>query len=419
MKKLLIIAILVLLPLRGRTQAANPQGTFPSAISSNSPSLVLNFDDPTTSFKDQVSGSTMVGTINATPTNYPPVPGSFLGSAVVGDSYIYAAANTNPFPAGFLYSVTVCYATAPSSGQPLDILIGNGGGHIVQAIIPVTGIASVAGCQTLYSGLNYTGVSVTAGTSIGEYTASGIAPEFGSVPVANLMVGCASAPTVGGSLGCFYENYPVAIAGTVIASSYTSGTVTTQQPGFDSTNPSNYSAEFSYNGFSAAPNTTVGAIDWNNLWTMLIHVDRFNWDHVGTVVIASKGDVGQVDGNWWKLLIRPYNKTGPGSQLCFYRNGFGAVVISQFVCTSNSDGIPNGPGAINLNWDIVIQNTIINGDSGALAMYLNGIAVLQTIVGSTGGFGQVAFTTASGGTGYANPTSFTSTGGGPNCNVTG
>ena len=419
MKRFLIIAILILLPLRGRTQAANPQGTFSSAISSNSPSLVLNFDDLTTSFKDQVSGSAMVGTLNVTPTDYPPIPGSFSGSAVVGDSYINAEGNVKPFPAGFLYSVTVCYATAPSSGQPLDILIGNSGSHTVQAIIPVTGIASVSGCQTLYSGVNYTGVSVTAGEAIGEYTASGIAPELGTVPVTHLNVGCASAPTVGGILGCFYESYPIAIAGTVISSTYTSGSVTTKQPGFDSTNSSNYSAEFPYNGFAAAPNDTLGAIDWNSPWTILIHIDRLNWDHVGTMVIASKGDIGQVNGNWWKLIIRPSNGTGPGSQFCFYRNGFGAVVVSQLLCTSNTDGIPNGPGGVNLNWDIAIESTAVTGDSGALSMYLNGSAVLQTLVGSTGGFGQVALTVASGGTGYANPTYFTSTGGGPNCNISG
>ena len=192
------------------------------------------------------------------------------------------------------------------------------------------------------------------------------------------------------------------------------GTVTPRQPGFDSTTPNNTSAAFAWNAYNKAPNSTLGDIDWNVPWTMLVHLDRLNWNRTGTLVLASKGDLAS--STWWKLTL---GTNWGRSQLCFTRSSPGA---QNGFCTGWLDAMPNG-----FNYDIVVEDNG-SGSTSALSMYLNGVAVTMgsnplipgNIIDNTyaNGFGYVNLSVA-GGTGYADSTEFTSTGGGPRCVVTG
>ena len=218
---------------------------------------------------------------------------------------------------------------------------------------------------------------------------------------------------------------------------YTSGTITPRQPGFDSTLANNTSAEFPYNGWSAAPNNTLGAIEWNTPWTMMVQVDRLNWNQTGTLVLASKGDLAS--GNYWQLYLQMTANTTSGangqvSQLCFARHGSTAAFdtwgggVGSSVCTSPTyDAMPNG-----YNYNIVVEDsgTGSSGASGygagtlpAINLYINGLGPTYMMQVGTSqsfgyGFGAVSIS-ISGGTGYANSTAFTSTGGGANCVVAG
>lgn len=203
-----------------------------------------------------------------------------------------------------------------------------------------------------------------------------------------------------------------------------SDAITDRQLGFDSTQPNNTSAAFAWNGWSAAPNDTIGNIDWDIPWTMLIQVDRLNWNRTGTLVLASKGDISSTSNSWWELTL---GMQGGNSQLCFTRNSAGT---QNGICTTNIDVMPNG-----FNYNIVVEDNGSgevgisgSGISSALTVYVNGLQVQsganpQLPGGAFSnsyayGFGYVNLT-VSGGTGYANQTAFTSTGGGPSCNVTG
>jgi hypothetical protein len=204
------------------------------------------------------------------------------------------------------------------------------------------------------------------------------------------------------------------------------GSVTPDQPGFDSTTPSNTSAAFAWNAWNAAPNATLADIEWDVPWTMMIHIDRLNWNRTGTLVLASKGDISSSSSNWWKLTL---GMVGGYSQLCFTRNGAGLKAPAQDgFCTSPTSADPIGIDAIpnGFNYNIVIGDNG-TGSGSALSMYINGLQVGSTddpIPGGffsntySNGFGNVNLS-VSGGTGYADSTAFTSTGGGPNCNVTG
>jgi hypothetical protein len=202
------------------------------------------------------------------------------------------------------------------------------------------------------------------------------------------------------------------------------GLVTPNQAGFDNTTPSNTSAGFAWNAWNAAPNATLGDIEWDVPWTMMIHVDRLNWNRTGTLVLASKGDISSPTSDWWELTLGM--TWGNLSQLCFTRNGAGLTNNAQDgICTAPTGGTPLGFDAMpnGFNYNIVIE-----GNGTGLSMYLNGLEVEQVqnpqIPGGpisntyAYGFGFVNLT-VSGGTGYADLTTFTSTGGGPNCNVTG
>jgi hypothetical protein len=213
------------------------------------------------------------------------------------------------------------------------------------------------------------------------------------------------------------------------------GTVTPRQPGFDSTLANNTSAEFPWNGWNAAPNNTLGAIEWNTPWSMMVQVDRLNWNRTGTLVLASKGDLAT--GNWWELYLQmaanTLGDTGVQlSQLCFSRHSSATVPnlysssVSNGICTSANglDAMSNG-----FNYNIIVTDSG-TGASGmysttsALDIYVNGLEKTTGIpqIPFSGsyqyGFGAVGIA-FSGGTGYANSTAFTSSGGGANCNVTG
>lgn len=190
------------------------------------------------------------------------------------------------------------------------------------------------------------------------------------------------------------------------------GTASPRQPGFDKTTPNNTSAGFAWNAWNKAPSNALAAIEWDVPWTMLIQVDRLNWNRTGTLVLASKGDTSSTSNSWWELTL---GMVGSRSQLCFTRNGPGKRHHAQNgMCTGYIDAMPNG-----FNYDIVVEDTG-SGQPSALSLSINGIGspYIPETPFSISDFGYVDLS-VSGGTGYANSTAFTSTGGGPNCNVTG
>ena len=213
-----------------------------------------------------------------------------------------------------------------------------------------------------------------------------------------------------------------------------SGTVTPRQPGFDSTLLNNTSAEFPWNGWNAAPNNTLGAIEWNTPWSMMVQVDRLNWNRTGTLVLASKGDLAS--GSSWSLYLQMTANTVSGangqvSQLCFARKGSstsfltGGGPLNMGICTSSViEAMPNG-----FNYNIIVTDSGTGasglfGTTSPLDIYVNGLDKTTGLpetpftASFQNGFGDVAIT-VSGGTGYANSTAFTSSGGGANCHVTG
>ena len=214
------------------------------------------------------------------------------------------------------------------------------------------------------------------------------------------------------------------------------GTVTPRQPGFDSTLANNTSAEFPWNGRSAAPNNTLGAaMEWNTPWSMMVQVDRLNWNRTGRLVLASKGDLAS--GNRWQLYLQmAANSLGDPnvqlSQLCFER--YSSAIFLPLLSVGTENGICTGAGDQDVmpngfNYNIVVTDSGTGasgmyGTTSALDIYINGLDKTTGIteVPFTGsynaGFGDVGITYSSG-TGYANSTVFTSSGGGANCNVAG
>jgi hypothetical protein len=415
MKKLLVIFAILALAQRAGSQATNPQKTFWGAEWANHPSLALNFNDATTSFKDQVSqtsfGPSAPATIGAIPAsltaNVPAQQVSVMGASL---------------QAGTLTSISLKFQTAPSA-VPITVAIFSGTLPSLTIVnsFTITPAATTTLQTFVGGGVNFPTTAVTAGEYIGTW-ATTVTPGFGTSTPNCFFIGSQSTlPSGAKTYTSCGTTTGLALTATVQVVSQ--GTITLQQPGFDNTNPANYSAAFPYNAWSAAPNNTMGAIDWTSPWSLLIHVNQLNWDHVGVLTLASKGDIQgctssgscAVAGSWWRLFLQPYSSTAGTSQLCFERNGTGATRAQQLVCTSNFDGMPNG-----FNYDIVIEDAGA-GRSGSLSMYLNGVSVLQFTGNNTfaNGFGNVAFGVTSGGTGYAAITNFTSTGGGANCVVTG
>ena len=174
---------------------------------------------------------------------------------------------------------------------------------------------------------------------------------------------------------------------------YTSGTATPRQPGFDSTLANNTSAEFAWNAWSAAPNNTLGSsMEWNTPWSLMVQVDNLQWTRTGTLVLASKGDLAS--GNWWELYLHmTANTKGDAgvqlSQLCFARHS-AFNNVGNGICTSayGVDIMPNG-----FNYNIVVTDSG-TGASGmynttsALDIYVNGLDK------NTGAIAETPFTTS-------------------------
>jgi hypothetical protein len=431
-------------------QDPNPQSSFATTLLYANPSLYLNFNDATTAFKDQISGQSFVGT--ATPSSSFAVgalPPSYIGDAGATCVIIMPSAVVTT---GNLSSFTAQYPTAPSSGQILVIGTfdrGSGLTFTLASSFQVT-VATTTSVQTFISGTNYSPVTVNAGQYIGVFTGSGELPGYGTGSMGWYQCGlesgnCGSPTTIPTGAQTYSDGtgWGVNLGFTATITSYTtytSGTVTPRQPGFDSTLANNTSAEFAWNAWSAAPNNTLGAVDWSSPWTMMLQVDRLNWNRTGRLVLASKGDVAT--GSSWQLYLQTtadttYGSSGQVSQLCFERKSastsfnLGGGPLDMGVCTSSTfDAMPNG-----YNYNIVVEDNG-NGNSGsatygggtpALSLWLNGLGgnsvdassfVTSFTSSYQNGFGDVAIT-LSGGSGYADNTAFASSGGGANCVVTG
>ena len=408
-------------------QDPNPQNSFATTLLYANPSLYLNFNDPTASFKEQISGQSFVGT-----ESLATAVGGFTTPTIAGYAP-QAAFDSFTLPTGYLTSVSVQYSAAPSSGQSLTICIGtHGSGNSITIANSFTvTVAATTAVQTFTAPSDFTAPAVTAGQLLGFWAPSGIepAPEAsgGGLYYYNSATLPSGAHTYGTAGGQF------AISG-LVSSTFTSGTVTPRQPGFDSTLANNTSAEFPWNGWNAAPNNTLGAIEWNTPWSMMVQVDRLNWNRTGTLVLASKGDL--VTGNWWELYLQmaatTLGDTGVQlSQLCFSRHSSATAPniyssVSNGICTS-ANGLDVMPNGFNYNIIVTDSGTGASGmysTTSALDIYVNGLEKTTGIpqIPFTGsyqyGFGAVGIA-YSGGTGYANSTAFTSSGGGTNCNVAG
>jgi hypothetical protein len=478
-------------------QNPNPQRSFAAQVALANPSLVLNFNDPTSSFIDKVSGLTFSG---VHPTSYSPVPNSqtyagyFDGST---DTITTNTATTALNPATVTVSGWVNFTNFnndyqglfSNGGQGIQMMFRRSGKIAFYILCSGGTVGGVVGTATLVTNTWYfvsmtydstngqkvyvNGVldssaaangtpNVTSGTSaIGWQTSSQPARKFAGA-ISNVTVyGVALTPTqintlyTGGTISSglvgqwklnegsgttaidsstsglngTWAGTPSGSSGYYGSNIITSGTVIPRQTGFDLTQPGNTSAAFPYNGWNAAPNNTIGAIEWNAPWSMVLHIDRLNWNRTGTMVLASKGDSSSNANSWWKLTLAMDATYGNDSTLCFARNSPGPVWTSgagaganDGICTLNSwDALPNGQ-----NYDIVITDNgtgaagYANSGPKSLSMSINGLFSPSTTFSNTygSGFGY-AVVNVSGGTGYANSTSFTSTGGGVNCTVTG
>lgn len=468
MRKLIsfFLAIAAWMPMIG--QNPNPQQNFNAQVQLAAPSLWMNYNDPTASFKDSVSGLGFLNTAPAVPAYVTQCTAQPASSSTITCALTATAANALVVSvstgAGTISSVVDSGGCTPTAAPGSSYVNGaNIGAAYVCANVStgshtITVTLSTTAAYPLLIVQAFSGVALTSpvdGTGSGQFTTTGSAFGSGSMTTtqnSDLLVGFgvsgayvqlyAAAPlftrvggsgvnTTGGYLfeanpGSYAFNLTLASGSTgggalIVAlkpATVSSGTASLQQPGFDSTNPANYSAGFSYNGFNVAPNNTLGAIDWSSPWSMLVHIDRLNWNRTGTLVLASKGDIASTNNSWWKLTLTSAAQPS-GAQLCFVRNGkttSGSVLsVGNQTCTSVD--ISNG-----YNYDIVVTDSGA-GTGAALNFYVNGVGSGILPLTSTSnsfqyGFGAVNLT-ISGGTGYAALTAFTSSGGGANCTVTG
>ncbi len=393
-------------------QAVNAPSTFPATEYANNPSVVVNYNDAATSFKDQVSGSMFIQSATAQFGTIPATLGSQVSATV--------AVIPTPLPTGTLNQLSVQFGTAPVAGSLLTIVILSGTLPSLTIVSSFTvTVAATTAVQTFTAPTNFTAVATTAGQYLGDW----VAPSQGTVqpgcstpaPLGTYYLSSQSTLPTGAQSYTFYNGCTPSVSALITVSS--PGTITTRQAGFDNTNNSNYSAGFTYNAWNAAPNNTLGAVEWNAPFSILKHIDRFNWNRTGTLVLASKGDIGSHGNNYWELYVQ---MSGSSSQLCFARNGFGASptagspgYVLQSRCTSSSQDImPNG-----FNYDILYTEDG-TGSSPGMTLYLNGL-VVASYAGTSGvGFGS-ATVNATGGTGYAASTPFIGVGGGTGCTITG
>jgi hypothetical protein len=470
-------------------QTTNPQNTFANAEFAANPSLVLNFDDPTTSFKDQVSGKSF------NQTNVYPYSASHCNTGATTASTISCSVTANPGDILLVLMVINNGTNVTSlidSGGAASVLIGgatstdrvyyfqnvSAGSHT----ITLTMSASVSSGFPYMNVIDLTGVATSSPIDASAFATGAV----GSTQALTITTTTANDILVGGffqlgaggtwtfpagstfsQLAGFFPSNVNGISNTAGAGTYTFsavstvslgsansliaiklgsptpvGTVISLQPGFDSNNANNTSAAFSYNAWNAATTTTVGAFDWFQPATILVHVDKFNWNRTGSLILASKGDLGgcvgagasecsslsSVPGPSWQLSLR---MSGLISQLCFTRmsNGIASTAgapssVQQSLCTNGGfDAMPNG-----FNYDIVVEDLGTGGTCNQttctdINIWLNGLPIGpgSTVTASAlaiNSFGAATLN-ASGGTGYASSTVFTSSGGGPNCSVTG
>ncbi len=470
MKKLMdVLIVLCLFCAAVFGQNVNPQTNFVAQEQLANPSLLLNFNEATAGFKDGVSGLSFGGVAPAKPTYVAQCTSqpssatkvSCALTATAGNALVIGIATGAGTISNVADSAGCTPTAAPGSSWASGANLGAAyvcanvaaGSHTITVTLSATASYPLLIVQA------YSGVAASSpvdGVGSGAFTTTGYAIGSGSVTTtqnSDMLVGFGlsgayvhlngAAPnftfvggdgvnTTGGYLfagspGSYGFNFNLASGSTgggalvvaLKAAVVTSGAVATQQPGFDNTNPANYSAGFPYNGFAIAPNNTLGAIDWMNPWTMLVHIDRLNWNRTGTLVLASKGDSSSTANSWWKLTLSASAQPS-NVQLCFIRNGpttSGAIAsVGNQIC-SGLDAMTNGYG-----YDILVTDSG-TGTAGALDLYINGLDKSYIPEAATSnsyqfGFGAVNLT-ISGGTGYAASTAFTSTGGGPNCKVSG
>jgi hypothetical protein len=444
-------------------QNTNPQQSFDAQEQLAGPSLLMHFNDATASFKDSVSGLSMTNSAPATTesiggTCSNTASGTAVSSvtcsitATQGDALVIWTGSQGLPVAGVTSSLSGSATLITSNGNYAEWYIANAtaganvitatwtgtSGSTTVAAIDIVGAARVSPVAVFNSSATnstspYTTGSVTttaANEMVVGFFQMSTAPTF-TGPFSHVILPWAGSGTIAGyylapttgSYGFTGTGSVTSYGGLIVAikpSPNVSGTVSTRQPGFDNTNPSQYSAAFPYNGWSAAPNNTLGSIEWSVPWTMLVHLDRLNWNRAGALVLASKGDSSISMNSWWKLSL---NMSGNFSQLCFTRNGAnvagsGITNAQSTVCTNSAfDALPNG-----FNYDIVLVDSG-TGHPSSLSLYINGLngSYIPETVSSGSyqyGFGAVNLAIA-GGTGYASSTAFTSTGGGPNCTVSG
>ena len=322
---------------------------------------------------------------------------------------------------GTLQSINFQANGTPATTQTFLILSGTAPSLTIAASFTAT-VAATSNPQVLVAGVNFVAPTVTAGEFLGNWVSSGTSVGYASSGVNGVyyLTGQVSLPGGAQTYGSATGSY--AILGAVVTPSL----ATPRQAGFDNTNNANYSAEFPYNQWNVAPNNALSTIDWNSPWTMMLHVDRFNWDHAAPIYLASKGDLNSaaVNNNWWALFVQPNTGNSNTSQLCFARNGLapdtapntgGTFVVNQRWCTAlYIDMMPNS-----FNYNIIVEDSGTGGGN-ALSVWLNGIAMPLVVTASGNGFGGVTTAVTSGGSGY--PTggvAYSSTGGGANCLVTG
>jgi hypothetical protein len=417
MRKLLLSAILFLLATFSSGQATNPQDTFANAVSINSPSAWLSFNDPTASYLDSVSGS-MFG-----PTAvYGAIPSPVTGAVSSG----YVVVQVPALPAMTVNRFSVQFYTAPPAGPYTFVAVSGTAPSLTVASSFTVNVAATTTIQTFTAPANFTAFSVSAGERFGYWVAStGTAVGYGVAPLDFYYTAAASSLPVGAHTYSQSSNQTLALT---VSGSVPSAAGTPLQPGFDNTNNANYSASFAYNQWNTAPSIAFGsAMEWNTPWTMLLHINKFNWDKSATpLVLASKGDLNNaaINNNWWQLTVQQNTGNAGASQLCFSRSGpapstqlgaGGSFVAGQKMCSpTNTDALPNG-----FNYDIVVEDSG-TGAISALSMWINGTA--QQLIGLTNtpqGFGGVTVAITNGGAGYTSAPTVGSTGGGTNCTVAG
>ena len=414
MRKTLLSAILFVAATIASGQATNPQNTFANAVNINSPSLWLNFNDRTTAFQDSVSGSTFG------PTGvYGAIPNPVTGAVSPG----YVVVQVPALPAMTVNQFSVEFYTAPPAGPYTFVVVSGTAPSLTVAYSFTVSVAATTAVQTFTAPANFTAFSVAAGERFGYWVAStGTAVGYGVAPLDFYYTAAASSLPVGAKTYSQSSNQTLSLT---VSGSVPGSAGTPLQPGFDSTNNTNYSASFPYNAWNTAPNNTIGStMEWNTPWTMLLHVDRFNWDGSGTkLILASKGDLNSlgINNNSWQLYVQQNGGDGYASQLCFTRNGVapytsatGIFVANQRWCSPTViDAMPNG-----FNYDIVVEDNG-SGASTALSMWINGVA--QPLLGNVSGegFGGITIAITNGGTGYTSAPTIGSTGGGTSCTVAG